>query len=205
MRRSCRYRLARHKEQQRRRWQAACRQQGSDTASAEDDDDGAQAEQAEEPTITRAGRKCRRPSLLNMADPTAGTSPQRRPAACDSGALMHQASVSGVKPAAGNGPACLANGVSAACGSGGVAYHGSARSWGRRVECAQQQQQQPQLWRQPAKPSEQAHALSQHRGSRSIPGRVAQHDEVQARTRHAASTGQMQVRSCIKTCACFAS
>ena len=194
--RSCRERLAKHKDRQRLKLQAKFARQGSDdTASLEDDDEAVEAQQAAKATITRAGRKCRRPSMLlpsiaDASDSGAGASPEPQLAVRDSASLQ-QAPHSGVRAAVGGDvPPQCADSVPIGSGwsSQGIA------SYGGQAGCRHQQQQQQQQQQQRLPPSafDQAPAMAQRCGGLML-GWAPQRDGLQARSRRSASMGQMQV------------
>jgi hypothetical protein len=185
MRRSCRERLARHKNLQRRRLQAASKRQDSDTASSEGDDAGSEAQQAREPTVTRAGRKCRPPSLLlpsTAGDSASGAGVRPEPHL----AVGHATSMQPVAHSdvgATTAEPYLGNSSQPASGWGGTCQQSCHGKQG---------EQQQQLQRLPPPSFEQALAVFQHRYS-PVPGIMPQRNEARARARCSASTSQTEV------------
>ena len=206
--RSCRARLAKHKDRQRLKWQAKAARQGSeDTASLEDDDEGQEAQQATQATVTRAGRKCRRPSLLlpsaaRASNSDADTRPEPQQAAQDGApAPQQQMPHSGVRPTAHDhdgSPTVRGDSFPTASSWGVQSIH----SLGDKATCQhwQQQQQQQQHQRLPPSTFDQALAMSQGSGGLRR-GQVSQRSGAGARASCSASMSQMQVPA-VRTCWC---
>lgn len=185
--RSCRERLAAHKDRQRRKWQASHGRRGSDSASSGGEDEGgADGQDAGQPTtVTRAGRPSRRPSLLREnpksgGTPDSGTSPERR--------LPDLKRVSPSAATAADGPFGSSPNASGHGGSYYGSLHGGIgsgcyNSTGNLNQSQQQQRLQPTAF-------QQALAASR-RHSGALP------EELQAgaqlRARRSASMSQMQV------------
>jgi hypothetical protein len=168
--RSCRERLAAHKDRQRRKWQASHGRRGSDSASSGAEDEAADAQEAAQPTtVTRAGRPSRRPSLLRASTGTSDSpSPERRAAALEEAPPQHRPHSGGARPVGDLSP-------NASTYSG--SFHG--------------EQQQPQ-GRLPPTAFQQALAMSRSH-SNALPEALGQ-AAAGVRARRSLSMSQMQVR-----------
>lgn len=178
--RSCRERLAAHKDRQRRKWQASHGRRGSDSASSGEEDEDQEAQEGSQPTtVTRAGRPSRRPSLLHVStgisDSGIGTSPEWP-------GSLKRVSPTSAMASAGAPPRSVPSGGSLHVS--GVARGSSGSLVGLGGGAAEQQQQQPPTAFQQALAMSRAH-------SDALPNKGWQDT---ARARRSASMSQMQVQ-----------